>query len=322
MSWHAQLRSRFTSLDALAHFLQLNPSQCEQLSRRGSGFPLLLPRRLAEKMEKGTLHDPLLRQFVPLIDEERLVEHFETDPLGEQHACSTPRLLHKYKGRALLLCTSACAMHCRYCFRRHFPYETSAGEDWGAELTELAKDASIREVLLSGGDPLSLSDRALIGLLHALEAIPHVKRLRIHTRFLIGIPERVTGALCAAFRASRLQVWCVIHSNHPKELDHDVEQALKQLRAEGVFLLNQSVLLRGVNDSTDVLCALSERLLDVGVMPYYLHQLDRVQGAAHYEVSEAEGRALVSALAALLPGYGVPRYVREEEGMPGKTILL
>lgn len=325
-TWQAILRSSFKSLDALADFLQLTSLQRQQLCSGSSSemkeFPLLVPRRLAEKMEKGTLHDPLLRQFVPLIEEQLHVEHFGTDPVGEQKGCVSSRLLHKYAGRALLVCTSACAMHCRYCFRRHYPYEKEKKENWSKELAQLAADPSICEVILSGGDPFSLSDRALIELFSALDAIPHLKRLRFHTRFLIGIPERVTSTLCAALRSMRLQVWCVVHCNHPRELDSDVEHALKQLRHEGVFLLNQSVLLRGVNDSVDVLHALSERLLDIGVLPYYLHQLDRVQGAGHYEVPEEEGRALVSALHARLSGYGVPRYVREEEGMPGKTPLF
>lgn len=322
LSWQSVLRQRFTKLDDLADFLQLNQEQRACLSKQAEGFPLLIPRRLAEKMQKQTLDDPILRQFVPLIDEERIAEHFSLDAVGDKQACRTPRLLQKYCGRALLLCTSACAMHCRYCFRRHYPYETEKQQEWSAEFKELREDTSIKEVLLSGGDPLSLSDRALVDLLAALEGIPHIKRLRFHTRFLIGIPERITNTLCAALRHSRLQIWCVIHSNHPKELDSDVQAAVAKLRAEGVLMLNQSVLLRGVNDHADVLCALSERLLDIGVMPYYLHQLDRVQGAAHFEVPEDEGRALVSALHARLPGYGVPRYVREEEGMPGKTILL
>lgn len=323
-AWQSLLRQSFTNLDHLADFLELKPSEREKLCKRSSqelkDFPLLIPRRLAEKMAKGTLDDPILRQFVPLLEEEHSVEHFGKDPVQEQQGCITPRLLHKYAGRALLVCTSACAMHCRYCFRRHYPYAPAT--DWSKEIALIAADSSLVEIILSGGDPLSLSDRTLIELIHQLEAIPHLKRLRFHTRFLIGIPERVTATLCAALRSTRLQVWCVVHSNHPKELDDDVAAALKRLRNEGVFLLNQSVLLRGVNDSVDVLQALSERLLDIGVIPYYLHQLDRVQGAAHYEVPEEEGRALVTALHGRLSGYGVPRYAREEGGMPGKTVLL
>lgn len=322
--WQALLRQSFTNLDQLADFLRLTPLQRQQLVKGGSielkDFPLLVPHRLAEKMEKGTLDDPILRQFVPLIEEGQIVENFGKDPVQEQQGCVTPRLLHKYAGRALLVCTSACAMHCRYCFRRHYPYAQAA--EWGNELAAIAADTSLVEVILSGGDPLSLSDRAFMELLHKLEEIPHIKRVRIHTRFLIGIPERITGALCSALNHTRLQVWCVVHSNHPKELDDDVAEALKRLRGSGVFLLNQSVLLRGVNDSVEVLQALSERLLDIGVLPYYLHQLDRVEGAAHYEVPEEEGRALVTALHARLSGYGVPRYAREEGGMPGKTVLL
>lgn len=326
VSWQSILRSSFTNLDRLADFLQLNAHQRAELMQGSSkelkSFNVLVPLRLAEKMAKQTLSDPLLRQFVPLIEESIHTPNFSSDPVGEQKGCITPRLLHKYAGRALLVCTSACAMHCRYCFRRDYPYEKEKKDDWGSELAEIKADSSIREVILSGGDPLSLSDRSLIDLIHALEEIPHVKHLRFHTRFLIGIPERITGTLCAALRNTRLQVWCIIHSNHPKELDHDVEKALKALRHEGVTLLNQSVLLRGVNDDVDVLCALSERLLDMGVMPYYLHQLDRIQGAAHYEVPEEEGKKLVSAMRSRLPGYGVPRYVREEAGKPGKTVLL
>jgi EF-P beta-lysylation protein EpmB len=318
-SWTQILRKNFTKMDSLADFLELTPEQRQQLAYQRP-FVLNVPKRLADKMAKGTLEDPLFRQFVPLSAENNYVEGYQADPLAELACRNSSKLLHKYSGRVLLVCTSACAMHCRYCFRQHFPYATQQ-PGFTEEIAAIAADSSIREVILSGGDPLSLSDRALQQLLDALAVIPHVKRIRFHSRFPIGIPERIDDSFCAMIKALPQQVWFVIHANHPKELDNDVLHHLKLLKDCGAVLLHQAVLLRGVNDSVVVLKQLCETLVDHGISPYYIHQLDRVDGAAHFEVPESEGLLLLQSLQAQLSGYAVPRYVREVAGATSKTPL-
>jgi EF-P beta-lysylation protein EpmB len=234
-----------------------------------------------------------------------------------------PGLLQKYAGRALMVATGACAVHCRYCFRRHFPYdEVPKGfAAWEPALEQLAADESIHEVILSGGDPLTLVDSRLAILVEQLAAIPHLRRLRVHSRLPIVIPERVNDELLAWLRGTRLAPVMVVHANHPREIDRDVELALGRLIDAGVPVLNQAVLLQGVNNSADVLTELCERLIDLRVMPYYLHQLDRVAGAAHFEVPESEGLQIMAELRRRLPGYGVPRYVRERAGDEHKWVL-
>ena len=318
-SWREIQRESITDLDQLAEFLDLTAKQQAHLAKRRP-FGLLLPRRLASKMEKRTLEDPLLRQFVPLADEGKASPGFVADPVGDQEARTVTRLLKKYQGRALLVTTSACAMHCRYCFRQNFDY-SAAETGYSEELAAITADESLREVILSGGDPLSLSDATLTRLINALDTIPHLRRLRFHTRFPVGIPERISAELLELLRATRLQVWFVVHVNHPKELDDDVLAALKRVQKLGIPVLNQAVLLHGVNDSVNVLTELSETLADHGVMPYYLHQLDRVQGAAHFEVDETEGLRLVEGVRQRLSGYAVPTYVREIAGEPSKSPL-
>jgi EF-P beta-lysylation protein EpmB len=234
-----------------------------------------------------------------------------------------PGLLQKYAGRVLLVTTGACAVHCRYCFRRHFPYQNSPHslDGWDRAIDQIAADSSIQEVLLSGGDPLTLVDDTLARLAERLAAISHVRRLRVHTRLPIVIPERICDEMLAWLCGTRLRPILVVHANHPAEIDDAVAAALARLLHAGVMLLNQTVLLRGVNDDAQTLCQLSERLIEVGVMPYYLHQLDRVAGAAHFEVPEQTGRAIIRQMRARLPGYAVPRYVREVPGSPNKVVL-
>lgn len=289
-----------------------------------SQFPLRVPRGFVARMRFGDPHDPLLRQVLPLDDEDRVVPGFDLDAVGDAAARTGDGVIQKYRGRALLIATGSCAVHCRYCFRRHFPYneETAAAAGWGEAVALIAADTSIDEVILSGGDPLSLATSKLAELTAALAAIPHLQRLRIHTRLPVVLPERVDNALVAWLRALPWPVTVVIHANHANEFDDDVDAALTRLRVAGVTLLNQAVLLRGVNDSVEALAALSERGFRAGVLPYYLHQLDRVAGAAHFEVSDDEARALHIALSARLSGYLVPRLVREVAGAPGKLPLL
>jgi len=316
--WRRVQKENFRSLDQLADFLQLEFSDRKRLIA-SSGFVLNLPKRLACKIEKGTLDDPILRQFVPLGDEELEHSDFSFDPVGDQASRSASKLLHKYHGRALLLCTSACAMHCRYCFRRHFDYDRQ--KDFERELSLIASDRSLHEVILSGGDPLSLSNDKLANLVSALESIAHIKTLRFHSRFLIGIPERIDTAFLEMISNTRLQIVFVVHCNHPIELDADVARALGRLKAAGACLLNQAVLLKGVNDEVSILKELSYALFEAGVLPYYLHQLDRVQGAMHFEVAIDRGKQLIKALSAELPGYLLPRYVQELAGEPSKSLV-
>lgn len=317
--WREIQRENFTRLQPLADFLVLST---EHLSKLLSSppFPLNLPRRLAEKIEKNTLDDPILRQFVPLQEEAIASPDFILDPLQDLHFRKTNKLLKKYNGRTLLLVTSACAMHCRFCFRQNFPYETEE-RGFEKEIDHIRCDTTISELILSGGDPLSLSDETLAKLFQSIEKIPHLRRIRFHTRFPIGIPERIDDSFLALLSSYSKQIFFVIHCNHPKELDGDVICSLKKIQYLGIPVLNQSVLLRGVNDDEKTLLTLSESLIDAGVVPYYLHQLDKVQGASHFGVSDKKALALIRYLQENLSGYGVPRLVREEPGYPSKTSI-
>ncbi len=288
-------------------------------------FPMRVPASYARRIRRHDPHDPLLRQVLPLRDERALAPpDYTRDPVGDLHAELTPGVLHKYHGRALLITTGACAVHCRYCFRRHFPYaESAAGTDaWQPALTALAEDGTLQEVILSGGDPLALGSRRLGELIGGLTALPHLRRLRLHTRLPVVLPTRIDDALLGQLSATKLKTVMVIHANHANEIDGEVKEALARLHAAGVTLFNQSVLLRGVNDDTATLVALSEALFDAGVTPYYLHLLDRVAGAAHFEVPAERARELHREMQAMLPGYLVPRLVREEAGAPAKTLLI
>lgn len=286
-------------------------------------FPLRVPRGFVARMRAGDAHDPLLRQVLPLDEEMRLVPGFGLDAVGDAAARTATGVLQKYRGRALLIATGSCAINCRYCFRRHFPYaeETAAREGWREAVAAIAADPGIEEVLLSGGDPLSLATSKLEELTQALAAIPHVKRLRIHSRLPVVLPERVDAALLRWLAGLPWPVALVIHANHANEFDAQVDAALADLRGAGVTLLNQAVLLRGVNDNVQALAALSERGFAAGVLPYYLHQLDRVAGVAHFEVDDARALDLHAQLRARLSGYLVPRLVREVAGDTGKRPL-
>ena len=287
-------------------------------------FPLRVPRGFAARMRAGDPHDPLLRQVLPLDEEDRIVEGFALDAVGDAAARAGTGVLRKYRGRALLVTTGSCAIHCRYCFRRHFPYaeDTAAANGWREAVRVIAADPDIDEVILSGGDPLSLATSKLAELTTALAGIPHLRRLRIHTRLPIVLPERVDTALVDWVRAMPWPVTMVVHANHAQEFDEAVDAALARLRSAGALLLNQAVLLRGINDSVEALAALSERGHAAGVLPYYLHQLDRVQGTAHFEVPDARATELHRSLAARLSGYLVPRLVREVAGDPGKRPVM
>lgn len=319
--WQHELRQAFSRPAELAAYLGLDPALPALDLHRLRNFPLRVPRGFAARMRKGDPHDPLLRQVWPASAEAIDTPGFVIDAVGDLNRARGGGIIHKYRGRVLLIATGACAVHCRYCFRRHFPYseQLAAREHWQAALDEIAGDASIQEVILSGGDPLSLSDDKLAELVEALDAIPHLKRLRLHTRQPVVLPERIDERLLAWLDRTRLQTVFVLHANHANELDDSVRAALQPLRQRGIALLNQAVLLRGVNDHADALEALSERLFEIGVLPYYLHLLDRVQNSAHFEVDERSASELMRMLSSRLPGFLVPRLVREIAGQPAKT---
>lgn len=322
-SWQSELADAISTPEELLTALHLDHSLLQPARDAAAVFRLRVPRNYVSRMRVGDPADPLLRQVLPIGRELEDVADYVTDPLGEHAALRAPGLLQKYRGRALIITTSACAVHCRYCFRREFPYseQTSDAPRWSAALSEIGRDSSIEEVLLSGGDPLSLSDARLKSLTDGLATIPHVRRLRVHTRQPIVLPSRVDEGLQGWLRSVRMPTVFVLHANHPHELSDDVRAACEKLRVSGATLLNQSVLLRGVNDNVDVLAELSRRLFDSGVLPYYLHVLDRVRGSSHFEIPETEARVIAGELAARLPGYLVPRLVREIYGAPAKVTL-
>ncbi|SPW34903.1 L-lysine 2,3-aminomutase [Edwardsiella tarda] len=285
-------------------------------------FPLRVPRAFIRRMRPGDPQDPLLRQVMSDAAEFIETPGFSTDPLEEQHSV-VPGLLHKYQNRALLLVKGGCAVNCRYCFRRHFPYQENQGTraNWQRALEYLREHPELDEIIFSGGDPLMAKDHELGWLFSQLESLPHLKRLRIHSRLPVVIPARVTEALCQRMAESRLQMLLVTHINHANEIDEALSAAIQRLKQAGVTLLNQSVLLRGVNDNADTLAALSNALFDAGILPYYLHVLDRVQGGAHFMVPDDEARVLMHGLLARVSGYLVPRLTREIGGEPSKTQL-
>lgn len=323
-SWQSALRNAIRDPIELCKAVQLSPQYHQPAVLAAADFPVFAPASFITKVEKGNPKDPLLRQVLPLRDELVEAEGYTRDPVGDRPAVMRPGLIQKYNGRVLLVTTGACPVHCRYCFRRHYPYQGGPRsiDSWQAALNQIASDSSVEEVILSGGDPLTLVDSELAELVWHVSQIEHVRRLRIHTRFPIMIPQRINDELLSWLGESRLSSVVVIHANHPAELDDAVAHAASKLIAAGASLLNQSVLLRGVNDNADTLAELSQRLVDLRVMPYYLHQLDRVSGASHFEVPVAVGRRIIQQLRERLPGYSIPRYVREDAGQPSKTILL
>lgn len=323
--WQQQLRDAVRDPDRLIDLLGLPEELREGARRAARSFPIVVPMPFLGRMRRGDPRDPLLRQVLPLDAELAAVSPgYSEDPVGDRSATEAPGLLRKYRGRALLITAGACAVACRYCFRRHFPYEDSSASlgPHRAAVGAIERSPDLEEVILSGGDPLMRSDRWLAELVQELDRIPHLRRLRIHTRLPIVLPDRVDAGLLDWLAATRLAPTVVVHANHPNELDHATGDALLRIVRAGVPVLNQSVLLRGVNDDADVLVDLSRRLLDVRVIPYYLHQLDPVAGAAHFEVAVDRGLEIVAELRVRLPGFGVPRYVREEAGAAHKVEIV
>lgn len=323
-SWQQQLASAFTRVEALLDYLKIDLDLLPGARAAAKDFSLRVPVGYAALMEPENPHDPLLRQVLPIDDELRLRPGFSTDPVGDLDRSVETGVLQKYHGRVLLITTGACGIHCRYCFRRHYPYSGSSAErgNWRKAIDFIVRSEQISEVILSGGDPLMLSDKRLAHLTRVLAEIPHVKRLRVHTRLPAVLPERITAEMSDWLSNPGLQSVLVLHINHAREITEILRAALSSLRATGVSLLNQSVLLRGVNDSPQALVELSEGLFAAGILPYYLHQLDPVQGAGHFAVPEPEAIELHRAVMRELPGYLVPRLVQEIPGSGSKTPLI
>lgn len=319
-AWQAELAASFTDPAELLAFLELDPAACGT-PLPATGFPFRVTRGFAERIRRGDPSDPLLRQVLPTTAEMQASPGFSSDPVGDLKSIAAPGLLHKYRGRVLLMLTGACAIHCRYCFRREFPYGENlfSRRDEDAALDYIAAHGEIREVIFSGGDPLVLGDERLAGILDKLAAIPHLRRVRIHSRLPVVLPARVTESLVNLLTATRLKPVLVIHANHQQEINLAVSNAVSRLLNARIPVLNQAVLLRGINDDAEALEDLQEALFAIGVLPYYLHLLDPASGTAHFEVAEGEALTLMETLRQRLPGYLVPKLVREVEGRPYKV---
>ncbi|PCI75747.1 EF-P beta-lysylation protein EpmB [Candidatus Aerophobetes bacterium] len=319
LSWKQILRQNFTKLEPLLDFLSLDPAK-RALCLNLPPFPLNLPRRLAEKIEKNNIEDPLFLQFVPLIKEKQSSQDFILDPVCDKDFTKAPKLLHKYPGRVLLLVTSACAMHCRFCFRQNFPYETE-DKSFEKELFYIASNPTIHEVILSGGDPLSLSTHKLQPLLKAIDQIKHVKIIRFHSRFIIGVPERISPNFLTQLKTLSKTLVFVLHINHATEIDSAVIESVKKLKSIGATVLAQSVLLNGVNNSKKALKELFLTLVTAGITPYYLHKLDKVKGAHHFNSEIAPAKKWLLELRDEMPGYAVPHFVEEIPHKQSKTLI-
>ncbi|MDP3010660.1 MAG: EF-P beta-lysylation protein EpmB [Methylococcales bacterium] len=323
-NWQQQLAQAFTNIDDLCRYLDLNPSDLAVSTSAAQQFALRVPLSFAASMEKGNPHDPLLRQVLPITDELVFYAGYTNDPVGDLPAATQTGILHKYRGRVLLINTGSCAINCRYCFRRNFPYadlQLSKQQEHAAILS-IQNDPSIHEVIFSGGDPLLLNDARLTRLIEQINQIDHIKRIRIHSRLPIVLPARITPKLIHTLTESPKQIILVLHCNHTNELNQRVITACQQLKKHGITLLNQSVLLKGVNDDAAVLCELSERLFQHGVIPYYLHLLDKATGTGHFAVSETEALLLMERVQASLSGYLVPKLVKEVAGAESKRYVV
>ena len=322
-SWQEILSQSVTNAQELLDILGLDQTLLPGAMAASQQFQLRVPHTYIARIRKGDPNDPLLRQVLPISEEMVIAPGFSFDPLGEKPKNSHRGILHKYRGRLLLMPTQLCGVNCRFCFRRHFPYEdnTLNREEWLSAFEYIRSDSSVTEVILSGGDPLAINDKRLAWVTEELAKIPHLGRLRIHTRLPVAIPQRITEEFLDWFTGTRLQPVMVIHCNHPDEIDDDVADAMKLLRNRGVQLLNQSTLLKDVNDNSEILAELSEQLFSCGVMPYYLHLLDRVQGAAHFEVEEEKARILLAEMSERCSGYLLPKLARENADAPGKITI-
>lgn len=319
-SWQKDLRNVVTNPEQLLALLNITPEKYRQDFKARKLFPVRVPHSFIRRMKKGDIDDPLLKQVMPISKEFVISQGYSEDPL-EEHDTVAEGLLHKYKTRVLMIVKSGCAVNCRYCFRRHFPYQDNSPNKkrWQSALDYISQHTEITEVIFSGGDPLMATDEHLSWLITQLEKIPHITRLRIHSRLPVVIPTRVTEALVTILKNSRLKAVIVLHINHPNEINKELTQALEPLREARIPLFNQSVLLRGVNDDAKTLSLLSETLFDSGIQPYYLHLFDAVQGAAHFDIKEEDAISIVKEMLAYLPGFLMPKLVREIAGQANKT---
>ncbi|MDI1232198.1 MAG: EF-P beta-lysylation protein EpmB [Methylobacter sp.] len=323
-NWQQQLAEAFNNIEDLCRYLQLSPDDLPVSVAASETFALRVPLSFADSMEKGNPHDPLLRQVLPIKEELLAYPGFNHDPVGDLAAATQTGVLHKYHGRVLFINTGSCAINCRYCFRRNFPYADLqlSKQKEEAAVQYIQADDSISEVILSGGDPLLLSDARLSRLIQQLNAIKHLKRIRIHSRLPIVLPARITGELINTLTESPKQIVIVVHCNHANEISDRVIAACNLLKTSGITVFNQSVLLKGINDNAKVLCELSERLFSHGIIPYYLHLLDKATGTGHFEVSEQQALILIRQVQATLPGYLVPKLVKEQAGATSKLSIL
>ena len=322
-NWQQEYKESITNIDQLCQILGLKFEQLPFSAQANQQFPLRVPHSYANRMQKSNPSDPLLLQVLATKHEDKHIEGYLQDPVGDLQSSRSPGLLQKYNGRALLLTSSRCAIHCRYCFRRHFPYTTQnpRQDGWKQALQELQQDQSITEIILSGGDPLTLDDLVLTKLISKLESIKHLQRLRIHTRLPIVIPNRICNELLTWMKNTRLKTIMVLHINHAQEIDNYLHEKLRQLENINCTLLNQSVLLNNINNTALDLVTLSETLFNAGVLPYYLHLLDKVDGAAHFDVDKESARNLMREISKHLPGYLVPKLVNELLGEPSKNVI-
>jgi len=321
-TWQQELAEGFNNIDDICDYLNISHSN-KNLLTSPSEFPLRVPGEFVERMEKGNINDPLLKQILPIKDENIITPGFINDPVGDVDSMTETGVIHKYHGRVLLITTGSCAIHCRYCFRRNFPYthlQLSTKKYLNA-IKYIENKPDISEVILSGGDPLLLNDQKILSLIQQLEAIPHIKRIRIHSRIPVVLPSRITSELCNRLSTIKKDLILVIHSNHPNELNNKVKLACEKLKKANITLLNQTVLLKGINDNAQVLCTLHEKLFTFSVMPYYLHLLDKATGTAHFEVSQDIALELMNQIQKSLPGYLVPKLVREQAGAYNKTVI-
>ncbi len=319
-NWQKELAFSFTNPEELLSYLQLPVNAYLEDSKARRLFPMRVPRHFASLMEKGNPDDPLFRQVMPLKDEFVVTPGFSEDPL-EEHDTAARGLLHKYKSRALLIVRGGCAVNCRYCFRRHFPYADNSisKSQWEDTLHYLRRHDEINEVIFSGGDPLMAKDTQLKWLAEQIADIPHINRLRIHTRLPVVLPTRIDPDFTTWFTNLPLQRIMVLHINHANEISEPLRERLRSLQQAGITLLNQAVLLKGINDTADAQAALNEAVFEAGILPYYLHVLDKVQGAGHFYVSDEAATELMAEVIRRLPGFLVPKLVREIGGQPGKT---
>lgn len=320
--WQEQLREAIRDPEVLLERLQLPKRLLAAATQASQQFPLVVPEAFIQKMRVGDINDPLLKQVLPIQSELVAEAGFSKDPVGEQNNTQAG-LIQKYHGRVLLMVNGHCAINCRYCFRRHFPYQDNklSRNEWRELIESIAADTSVSEVIYSGGDPLASNDNQLAWLTQQIAAIPHIKRLRIHSRLPVVIPARINEDCLSWLTQTSMQTVFVMHINHANEIDNALSHSITLLKEAGITVLNQSVLLRGVNDDPTSLANLSEALFENGVLPYYLHQLDKVAGAAHFAVSETDAKRIHQTLQSRLPGYLVPKLVAEYAGEASKTPL-